>query len=216
MPNSPTILFLRAATMVTMLAVILTIAIFWNGLPPLKSGENLLPVSWKHFFHRDQEEEKPALKPRQEILAPSKQSGVHEFYEKEWNLPTRAVSLDDETSLPYFDVPTGTSNAPEPNPVFDRRNDETTISDADLPEDFTVLKRALEREYGATEILLEPWGSEGKLYRFSCYVSQPGGSTGSASTGSASTGSASSVKKFHHAIQPTPTLAIQKVMESIR
>ena len=183
MSNSPFVSFLRSAMMFAMLVTILLIAVFWNGLPEMKSEGNLLPVSWKSFFQQD--EAKPDQEPHRENFTPSKQSE-----EKDSNVSTGSISLEMDTSN---EIP----NEPQ-------RNIEEVPSAAmetNLPENFTLLKKTLEQEYGATEILLEPWGSEGKMYRFSCYISQPKGS---------------GVKKLHQSIQPTPVLAIQKVMESVR
>jgi len=185
MSNSPLISFIRSLMMMAMLITILLIAVFWNGLPPVKSGGNLLPISWQHFFRQD--EEKPDREPRRETLTPT-------------------ISIPIDTARPS-DIP----NEPEPNldAIKDQFQDRFDIAppvfpeavEAKLPEDFISFKRTLEQKYDATEVHLERWGREGKLYRFSCYVPEPRGS---------------GVKKLHQSIQPTPALAIRKVMETMR
>ena len=179
MSNSPFVSFLRSLIMLAMLIVILLIAVFWDGLPSMKNRGNLLPtISWKHFFQQDEEESD--WEPLQETFT-----------------PTRSIPLDSD----------GLSDTPgEPEPGFEGIGNQFDVSppvsvEEKLPEDYLTLKRVLEQEYGATDVLLEPWGSEGKMYRFSCYVFEPRGS---------------SVKKLHQSIQATPALAIQKVLATVR
>jgi len=164
--------FLRSATMIAAFVVILLIAVFWNGLPSIKSGGNQLPISWKSLFQQDEEE--PTREPPPEVY-----------------VPVQSVPANEEAAIQDFGIPS------EPDPL----QGEPAVVEIDLPEEYVAMKRTLEQEYGATEILLQPWGSEGKMYRFSCYVPQPKGS---------------GVKKAYQEIEATPTLAIQKVMEALQ
>ena len=168
--------------MMAMLITILLIAVFWNGLPSIKGEGNSLPISWKHFFQQDEEELE--RESHQETYAPTKSIPIDDIpNEPGWKIEETSPEQYQDQFQEQFDViPLGPPIAGE-------------------AEDFTALKKKLEREYGATEILLEPWGSEGKMYRFSCYIFEPRGS---------------SVKKLHQSIQATPTLAVQKVMEAVR
>jgi len=176
MSNTPFVSFLRSLMMMVMLITILLIAIFWNGLPSMKSDEKLLPISWKHFFQQD--EEKPDQEARKETF-----------------VPTKSILIDPVSN----DIPS------EPEPIINQFDIASPVPpagvEAELPEDFLTFKRTLEQKYGATEVHLEPWGREGKMYRFSCYISEPRGSR---------------VKKLRQSIQATPALAIQKVMETVR
>jgi len=191
MSNSPFILFVRSATMLAMMVVILLIAVFWNGLPSGKAGVNLFASSqkawWKSFFQQDEEE--PAQPLRQEIFPPSKSS-----VESEYDVSTKSIIIGEEALSP---------NESEPSPTNTGRWDdaEATVPEIDFPEEFITLKKRLEQEHDATEILLEPWGNEGKMYRFSCYIPHPNGS---------------GVKRLHQSIQPTPLSAIQNVMEALK
>jgi len=189
MSNSPFISFVRSLAMIAILITILLIAVFWNGLPSLKNEGHLLPVSWNSFFQQDEEE--PAREPRREISAVAKQTK-----EKKSDVSASSISLGTEASHDISLEPQQVVLSPLPAPSAP-----PVAMEAELPEDFTALKRTLEQKHDVTDIHLERWGSSGKMYRFSCYVSEPKGS---------------GVKKLHQSIQPTPTLAIQKVMETIR
>ena len=181
MSNTPFVSFLRSLMMMVMLITILLIAIFWNGLPSMKSDEKRLLISWKHFFQQD--EEKPDREVRQETLTPTKSIPVDPVVPND--IPSEPERKIEEIKNQFEIVPLATPAAVEAN----------------LPEDFITIKKVLEQKYGATEVHLEPWGREGKMYRFSCYVSEPRGS---------------GVKKLRQSIQATPALAVQKVLETMR
>jgi hypothetical protein len=168
-----------------MLITILLIAVFWNGLPSMKSNGNLLPISWKQFFQQDEEESDREARQTESIpIAPTVPYDIPD--EKEQTIELTEVPTNQEEFQDQFDV------TPLASPA---------AVEAELSKDFVTIKRTLEQKYGATEVLLEPWGSEEKMYRFSCYISEPKGS---------------SVKKLHQSIQATPALAIQKVMETVK
>ena len=174
--------FLRSATMIVAFIVILLIAVFWHGLPTSKNGGNLLPVSWKSFFRQDEEE--PVTKPDQETSPPASKPST--------DPPSPAQ--DEDAAVQFYDISGGGLN--EPAPV-----ENVAVAEIDLPEEYVMFKKILEQEYGATDILLEPWGNDGKMYRFSCYVPQPKGS---------------GVKKLFQKFGATPTLAIQEVLEALQ
>ena len=172
--------------MIISFLVILLIAVFWNGLPSIKSEKEPMPISWKHLFQQDEDEEKPVREPNRETLPVTEPAfGLTESISVEEEATTRSLDISNEI----------------PNEPASLKDGAATVPKGDMPEDFITLKKMLEREHGATEVLLEPWGREGKMYRFSCCVARPKGS---------------GVKKVHQSIQATPMLAIQKVMEALR
>ena len=185
--NSAPVAFIRSALMILALIVIFLIAVFWNGLPEKMN----LPLSWKHFFQQD-EEEKPQPKPKSDSNEPKKSEPATPIHE--------APVLQDETESLVVDP---TESITEPEPIFppEASPEPMAIAEENLPEEYKTLKETLEQEFNATELRVEPWGSEGDLYRFSCYITDPPGS---------------GVKKLRQAIQSTPTEAIQKVLDELR
>ena len=181
--NSAPVTFMRSALMILALIVIFLIAVFWNGLPEKMN----LPLSWKHIFQQD-EEEKPQPKPKSDSNKPKKSEPAASIHEE-------PISQDETESLVV--------NPTEPEPVSPPavNPEPTAIVEENLPEEYKTLKEMLEQEFNATEFRVEPWGSEGNLYRFSCYITDPPGS---------------GAKKLLQAIQPTPTEAIQKVLDDLR
>ncbi len=207
MSNSPTVLFLRSATMILALISLLAIAIFWNGLPSGKGGPASFSVSWKHFFQQD--EEKPSRESKSKNVARSVRSEPEDDFDDENSFDDSTeengiqnftldppVETDFNTRIDSSPDTKGADPVLTPSPVAG----ESDITETDLPQEYRDLKKTLETEYGVTEIRLEPWGSEGNLYRFSCSRNDPPGS---------------GVKKLLQAIQPTPLSAIQKVAEEI-
>ena len=185
--NSAPVAFIRSAIMILSLIVIFLLAVFWNGLPE-KSN---LPLSWKQFFQQDEEKE-PQPKPKSDSSEPKKNEPATPIYEE-------PISQDETESL----VINPTESVTESEPVFppEANPEPVAIAEENLPEEYKTLKETLEHEFNATEFRVEPWGSEGNLYRFSCYITDPPGS---------------GVKKLLQAIQPTPTEAIQKVLDDLR
>ena len=187
--NSAPAAFIRSALMILALIVIFLIAVFWNGLPEKMN----LPLSWKQFFQQDEEEKEPQSKPKSDSNEPEKSepTPIHE----------NPISQDETETLVVS--PTESVTEPELEPVFppEANLEPETIAEENLPEEYKTLKETLEQEFNATEFRVEPWGSEGNLYRFSCYITDPPGS---------------GVKKLRQAIQPTPTEAIQKVLDELR
>ena len=185
--NSAPAAFIRSALMILALIVIFLIAVFWNGLPEKMN----LPLSWKQFFQQDEEEKEPQPKSKSDSNNPKKSepTPIHE----------EPISQDETESL----VLDPTESLTEPEPVFppEANIEPAAVAEENLPEEYKTLKETLEMEFNATEFRVEPWGSEGNLYRFSCYITDPPGS---------------GAKKLLQAIQPTPTEAIQKVLDDLR
>ncbi len=193
--------------MILALISLLLIAIFWNGLPSGKGGTALFSVSWKHFFRQD--EEKPVRDSKSKSVARPVRSEPEDDFDDDYSFDesTEENGIRNFTLSPSVETDFNTTidSSPDrkeaaPVQTLPQVSDETVIPETSLPQEYNDLKKTLETEYDVTEIRLEPWGSEGNLYRFSCSRNDPPGS---------------GVKKLLQAIQPTPLAAIQKVVEEI-
>ena len=109
-------------------------------------------------------------------------------------ISARSVNSNNVATVPY-------RNQIPPSMIEEYALQQPEMPKIPVSADFVQLENVLRGQLGAVSLSLEPWGTQGKLYRYSCYVSP--------------SVSSPDVQKHFQAIASDPIQALQRVVQDV-